>query len=109
MPSCNATTLLTTFQNKPQVRPGFRIYFDFIFNVSTDPALMEAIAPDPTVGLVRLHLTGFFGISYINHIRYGYISNMAYQGFHGDWKTLKMKMVMEKSWNMKNWPKVMKC
>ena len=24
-----------------------------------------------------------------------------------DWKTWKMKMVMEKSWNMKNWPKVM--
>ena len=27
---------------------------------------------------------------------------------HGDWKTLetlKMKVVMEKSWNMKNWPK----
>ena len=29
------------------------------------------------------------------------------QGSHGDWKTWKMKMVMEKSWNMKNWPKVM--
>ena len=42
----------TTFQTKTQVRPGFRIYFDFIFNVSTDPALMEAAAPDPTVGLV---------------------------------------------------------
>ena len=38
----------TTFQNEPQVRPGFRIYFDFIFNVLTDPALMEAAAPDPT-------------------------------------------------------------
>ena len=24
-----------------------------------------------------------------------------------DWKTWKMKMVMEKSWNMKKWPKVM--
>ena len=28
--------------------------FDFIFNVSTDPALMEAAAPDPTVGLVSI-------------------------------------------------------
>ena len=28
------------------------------------------------------------------------------QGSHGDWKTWKMKMVVEKSWNMKNWPKV---
>ena len=27
-----------------------------------------------------------------------------YQGSYGDWKTLKMKMVMEKSLNMKNWP-----
>ena len=27
------------------------------------------------------------------------------QGSQGDWKT--WKMVMEKSWNMKNWPKVM--
>ena len=26
--------------------------FNFIFNVSTDPALMEAAAPDPTGGLV---------------------------------------------------------
>ena len=25
---------------------------------------------------------------------------------HRDWKTWKMKMVMEKPWNMKNWPKV---
>ena len=44
----------TPFQTKAQVRPSFRIYFDFIFKVSTDPALMEAIAPDPTVGLVLL-------------------------------------------------------
>ena len=51
----NATP--ATFQNKPQVRPGFRIYFDFIFNVSTDPALMEAAAPDPTVGLVYVFYT----------------------------------------------------
>ena len=29
------------------------------------------------------------------------------QDSHGDWKTWKMKMVMEKSWNMKNWPKIM--
>ena len=29
------------------------------------------------------------------------------QGSDGDWKTLKMKLVMEKSWNMKNWPEVM--
>ena len=29
------------------------------------------------------------------------------QGSHGDWKTWKMKIVMEKSWNMNNWPKVM--
>ena len=29
------------------------------------------------------------------------------QGSHGDWKTWKMKMVMEKSCNMKNWPKIM--
>ena len=29
------------------------------------------------------------------------------QGSHRDWKTWKMKTVMEKSWNMKNWPKVM--
>ena len=29
------------------------------------------------------------------------------QGSHGDWKTWKMKMVVEKSWNMKNWPTVM--
>ena len=28
-------------------------------------------------------------------------------GSHGDWKTWKMKMVLEKSWNMTNWPKVM--
>ena len=28
------------------------------------------------------------------------------QGPHRDWKTWKMKMVMEKSWNMKNWPEV---
>ena len=27
------------------------------------------------------------------------------QGSHGDWITWKMKMVMEKSWNMENWPK----
>ena len=30
-----------------------------------------------------------------------------YQGSHGDCKTWKMKIVMEKSWNMKNLPKVM--
>ena len=56
-------TLLTTFQNKlslrlrpaaAEVRLSFRIYF--IFNLSTYPALMEAIAPDPTVGLVELVL-----------------------------------------------------
>ena len=35
--------------------------------------------------------------------------NIAVQGSHGDGKTWKMKMVMEKSWNMKNWPKVMEC
>ena len=29
------------------------------------------------------------------------------QGSNRDWKTWRMKMVMEKSWNMKNWPKVM--
>ena len=29
------------------------------------------------------------------------------QGSHGDWQTWEMKMVMEKSWNMKNWPKIM--
>ena len=29
------------------------------------------------------------------------------QGSHGYRKTWKMKMVMEKSWNMKNWPKNM--
>ena len=28
------------------------------------------------------------------------------QGSHGDWKTWKMKMVIEKSWNVKKWPKV---
>ena len=27
-------------------------------------------------------------------------------GSHGDSKTWKMKMVMDKSWNMKNWPKL---
>ena len=58
--SNDGTTLLTTFQNEPQVRPGFRIYFDFIFNVSTDPALMDAAAPDPTVGLVLFEKTGNF-------------------------------------------------
>ena len=26
------------------------------------------------------------------------------QGSHRDWKTWKMKMVMEKSWNIKKWP-----
>ena len=30
-----------------------------------------------------------------------------WQGSHGDWKTWKMKMVMEKSWNLKTWSKVM--
>ena len=50
----SAATTLLTFQTKPQVRPGLRFYFDFIFNVSTDPALMEATAPDLTVGLVIL-------------------------------------------------------
>ena len=29
------------------------------------------------------------------------------QGSHRDWNTWKMKVVMQKSWNMKNWPKVM--
>ena len=29
------------------------------------------------------------------------------RGFHRDWKPWKMKMVMEKSSNMNNWPKVM--
>ena len=29
------------------------------------------------------------------------------KGFHRDWKTWKIKMVMEKSWNMQNWSKVM--
>ena len=29
------------------------------------------------------------------------------QGSQRDWKTWKMKMVMERSWNMKNWPKVL--
>ena len=49
---------LTTFhfQNQPQVRLALEStlinFTDFIFNVSTDPALMEAAAPDPTVGLV---------------------------------------------------------
>ena len=27
------------------------------------------------------------------------------QGSHGDWNAWKMKVVMEKSWNMKNWSK----
>ena len=30
-----------------------------------------------------------------------------YQGSHRDCKTWKMKVVIEKSWNMKKWPKVM--
>ena len=30
------------------------------------------------------------------------------EGSHRDWKSWKMKVVMEKSWNMKNWQKVMK-
>ena len=29
------------------------------------------------------------------------------QGSHSDWKSWKMKMDMEKSWNMRNWQKVM--
>ena len=29
------------------------------------------------------------------------------QGSQGDMKTWKMKIDMEKSWNMKNWPKLM--
>ena len=29
------------------------------------------------------------------------------QGSHRDWKTWKIKVVMKKSWNMQNWPKVM--
>ena len=29
------------------------------------------------------------------------------QGSHRDWKTWKTKVVLEKSWDMKNWPKVM--
>ena len=29
------------------------------------------------------------------------------QGSHRHWKSWKMKMVMEKSWNMKNWQKVL--
>ena len=29
------------------------------------------------------------------------------QGSHRDWRTWKMKVVKEKSWNMQNWPKVM--
>ena len=29
------------------------------------------------------------------------------QGSHGDWKTLKMKTVTKKSWNMNDWAKVM--
>ena len=32
---------------------------------------------------------------------------IVFQGSHGGWKIWKVKMVMEKSWNMKNWPKVM--
>ena len=28
-------------------------------------------------------------------------------GSYGDWKTWKIQMVMEKSWNMNNWPTVM--
>ena len=35
-----------------------------------------------------------------------YITSDPLHGSHGDWKTWKMKMVMEKSWNVKNWPKV---
>ena len=34
-------------------------------------------------------------------------STFKIQGSHGDWTTWKMKVVMEKSWNMTNWPKVM--
>ena len=37
------------------------------------------------------------------------ILGIVVQGSHGDGKTWKMKMVMEKFiiWNMQNWPKVM--
>ena len=40
-------------------------------------------------------------------INFSVIVKMRYQqGSHRDWKAWKMKMVMEKSWNMKNWPKI---
>ena len=35
------------------------------------------------------------------------LSGVSKQGSHRYWKTWKMKVVMEKSWNMNNWPKVM--
>ena len=33
--------------------------------------------------------------------------NIEMQGSHREWKTWKMKIVMEKSWNIENKPKVM--
>ena len=43
--------------------------------------------------------------AYISQVRM--MIHVCMQGSHGDWKTWKMKMVMEKSWNMTKWPKVM--
>ena len=43
--------------------------------------------------------------AYISQVRM--MIHVCMQGSHGGWKTWKMKMVMEKSWNMTNWLKVM--
>ena len=48
-----------------------------------------------------------FGYGWINVSDQVDILTTYTQGSNEDWKTWKMKMVMEKSWNMKNWPKVM--
>ena len=50
-----------------------------------------------SLSLHRYHSPGTGGESHYN---------LHTQGSHRDWKTWKNEMVMEKSWNMKNWPKV---
>ena len=54
----------------------------------------------------RISKVSFHSENLVSYVEVEILLDMTIQGSHRDWKTWKMKVVMEKSWNMKNWPKV---
>ena len=70
--------------------------------------LSQALSIPNSINTVFFFFFFFFFIIFINTVYTFDSSKCMNCHSHGDWKTWKMKIVIEKSWNMKNWPKVMK-